>query len=77
MEDGEVMWVKPLEKGYSKKWNMVKNFPGGMSKWSPNLEQMLDRYLKNSSINSPSGNNTVVHNRLVRLVLEVRLPSAW
>jgi hypothetical protein len=27
---GEVMWVKPREKGYSKKWNMLKKFPGGL-----------------------------------------------
>ena len=32
----EVMWVKPRENGYSRKWNMVKNLPGGICMWSPN-----------------------------------------
>ena len=25
-----LMWVLPREKGYSRKWNMVKNLPGGL-----------------------------------------------
>lgn len=28
---GELMKVEPRENGYSKKWNMVKNFPGGIN----------------------------------------------
>lgn len=37
---GLVMCVEPREKGYSRKWNMVKKFPGGMSMWSPNQPLM-------------------------------------
>jgi hypothetical protein len=34
---GETMWVDPRENGYSRKWNMVKKFPGGISMWSSGL----------------------------------------
>ena len=39
---GETMWVEPREKGYSRKWNMVKNLPGGSSMWSPKKPAMTE-----------------------------------
>jgi hypothetical protein len=70
------MWVKPREKGYSKKWNIVKKFPGGLKGnqlWHP--VNLILSGLHQHVIAEPASDDRIVHHRFVRLVLEIRLPT--
>jgi hypothetical protein len=67
--------VKPREKGYSRKWNMEKNFPGGLYLVSTSTNFVVSVDLHEHVVTKETCNHRVMHNRLVRLVLEVRLPT--
>lgn len=57
-------------------WNIVKNFPGGISIWSPNhLWKSVDILESGSMSSNSPGNNGIVHHWLVRFILEVAVPS--
>lgn len=54
----------------------MKNFPGGINMWSPNhLLKSANKSQVNLEVSSPS-NDGVMHDWLVRLVLEVAVPTA-
>lgn len=54
---------------------MVKNLPGGLM-WSADDQGLeAEMNVHEHVVTEPAGNDTVVHDGLVRLVLEVRLPA--
>lgn len=69
------MWVEPREKGYSKKWNMVKKLPGGLTRQQASIKVKGLHHLHEHVVAKPTGNHGVMHDWLVGLVLEVRLPA--
>lgn len=74
--EGEVIIVEPRLKGYSRKWNMVKNLPGGMCLRAVSIYLDGSHVFDLHVVTKPTGNDTVVHDWLVWLVLEVRVPAA-
>lgn len=54
---------------------MVKNLPGGLIWLAGDQGLEVKMNVHEHVVTEPAGNDTVVHDGLVRLVLEVRLPS--
>jgi hypothetical protein len=54
---------------------MVKNLPGGLTWLADDQELEVEMNIHEHVVTEPAGNDTVVHDGLVGLVLEVGLPS--
>lgn len=54
---------------------MVKNLPGGLIWLANDQDWEVEMNVHEHVVTEPTGNDTVVHDGLVGLVLEVRLPS--
>lgn len=72
---GDTIWVSPRENGYSRKWNIVKKFPGGLTIDQSVLVRSRSENLHQHVVTEPARNYRVVHNWLVRFVLEVTFPT--